>query len=292
MTKYNQTIKSTPLTPVYFQQQPYLIKRDDLLHPLINGNKARKFAYYQQQDFTHIKQILSYGGAQSNAMLALSALADQKNTPFHYYVKPLPHYLKQHPQANLSQALKNGMQLHEIDDFAQIPTQNNSLLIPQGGANHYAELGLQQLAQEIKYQAQQQQWQNYSVVLPSGTGSSAFYLQQHLSQNVYTTACIGNPAYLRQQFIQLTTKRQQRQPIILEPAKKYHFAKPYAEFLQLWQQLWLQTGIVFDLLYDPLMWSVLQTHAVQLPQPIVYIHCGGLMGNESMLNRYRYKELI
>ena len=56
---------------ICFNDQDYFLKRDDLLTP-ISGNKARKLHGLLQTDFSKYQRIISYGGAQSNAMLALA----------------------------------------------------------------------------------------------------------------------------------------------------------------------------------------------------------------------------
>jgi len=45
----------------------------------------------------------------------------------------------------------------------------------------------------------------------------------------------------------------------------------------------LACGIEFDLLYAPGMWKALLE---QTSEDILYIHSGGVTGNESMLKRY------
>ena len=76
--------------------------------------------------------------------------------------------------------------------------------------------------------------------------------------------------------------------VILEPKRKYHFAKPYKEFLDIYSKL-LNSGIEFDLLYAPGMW---QTLVEQTDEEILYIHSGGVTGNKSMLQRYAKKGLL
>jgi 1-aminocyclopropane-1-carboxylate deaminase/D-cysteine desulfhydrase-like pyridoxal-dependent ACC family enzyme len=69
---------------------------------------------------------------------------------------------------------------------------------------------------------------------------------------------------------------------ILEPKRKYHFAKLYPEFFDIYKKLKNQ-GIEFDLLYSPSMWLSLLEHT---DEKVLYIHSGGVSGNESMLDRY------
>jgi 1-aminocyclopropane-1-carboxylate deaminase/D-cysteine desulfhydrase-like pyridoxal-dependent ACC family enzyme len=73
--------------------------------------------------------------------------------------------------------------------------------------------------------------------------------------------------------------------VILEPLKKYHFAKPYREFLDIYHKT-LSSGVEFDLLYAPSMWLSLLKYT---DEKILYIHSGGVSGNESMLKRYAQK---
>jgi 1-aminocyclopropane-1-carboxylate deaminase len=53
-------------------------------------------------------------------------------------------------------------------------------------------------------------------------------------------------------------------------------------------------GVEFDLLYDPHGWLTLLENPEIFKMPILYIHQGGLIGNESMLARYirKYGENI
>ena len=49
------------------------VKRDDLIHPIISGNKWRKLReYIQFAQLNGIKQIISFGGAYSNHLYALA----------------------------------------------------------------------------------------------------------------------------------------------------------------------------------------------------------------------------
>ena len=51
----------------------------------------------------------------------------------------------------------------------------------------------------------------------------------------------------------------------------------------------LDSGVEFDLLYAPGMWKALLE---QTDEEVLYIHSGGVSGNESMLKRYEKKGLI
>jgi len=287
------TFFESPIQKVQFNQQSYWVKRDDLLHPLFSGNKARKLHYYLTQELPHIQTLISYGGNQSNAMLSLAALAQLKQWQFIYYVKPLPKVLKQQPIANLKRALDCGMQLIETKTLptTQQSFNDDTLFISQGAAEIWAEMGVKQLAVELNQFVSQQQQKKWALFLASGTGTTALYLQKHTNLSVVTTPCIGDGNYLQQQWRQLEPYCTHF-PQIIETDKKYHFGQLYAEFYQLWQQLAQQTHIKFDLLYDPKAWLAMQQFRQVWDGEIIYIHCGGVLGNESMLKRYQRKGLV
>lgn len=100
---------------ISFENKDFIVMRDDLSHPIFSGNKARKLAYLlnNPEKYSHIQTIISFGGNQSNFMLALSQLAELKGWNFHYWIKPLPKFLRQTKNGNLKLALDNGMQLFE-----------------------------------------------------------------------------------------------------------------------------------------------------------------------------------
>lgn len=272
--------------PVRFAGRQYIIKRDDLLLP-IGGNKARKLYHLSQQDLSTIDTIISWGGAQSNAMLALSQFCELQSIRFEYYTRPVPKWLKQKPLGNLAVALSCGMHWHIVESGhppKSLPPA--SLLIPQGISMPEAESGIQKLAHEINDYCKAQGITDAAIVLASGTGATALYLQQHLKHTVYTVPCIGDTKTLTQLFNQ-QLPHAQRYPVILddELTKKYRFGEPHPKLLSTYQKLLDETGIEFELLYDAKTWLTLNNW--QCGIPIIYIHNGGISGNASMLARYR-----
>jgi 1-aminocyclopropane-1-carboxylate deaminase/D-cysteine desulfhydrase-like pyridoxal-dependent ACC family enzyme len=277
---------SSPITSFIFRDKKFLVKRDDLLHKDFSGNKARKFYYFF--DFlkkdNKIKRIISYGSNQSNAMYSLSVLAKMFNKEFIYYVKHISNYLKSNPIGNYKYALLNGMKIIEDSEKVEYLKKvsfldETTLFIKEGGANKEAEIGFKLLAKELE------DYSDYNIFLPSGTGVSALYLNKHFKGNVYTCSCVGDDEYLLKQWSEL---EKDNFPIILKKRKKYHFGKLYKEHFLLWKEL-KKSGIEFDLLYDPIGWQVVLDHLDILGDKIIYIHQGGLIGNESMLLRYKRK---
>lgn len=280
-------LASSPVEKYTFEGQPFYLKRDDLLHPDFSGNKARKFYYFLQNNFPDIQKITSYGSAQSNAMYSLSVLAKMNGWRFEYTIEHIADYLKENPHGNYAGALNNGM---EIIVGRNVPsTADNVLFIEEGGRQKEAEFGIKFLAEEIMVWQKENNIEELNIFLPSGTGTTALFLQKHLPLNVvYTTPCVGDDCYLRKQFLELEADEQYH-PSILTLEKKHHFGKLYRENYKIWLKLQQQTGVVFDLLYDPLGWRTLLAHSEVFSKPTIYIHQGGLLGNESMLPRYERK---
>jgi 1-aminocyclopropane-1-carboxylate deaminase len=278
---------NSPIQKITFNNQKYFIKRDDLLHDDFSGNKARKFYYYLINDFTDIKKIVSHGSAQSNAMYSLSVLCKIKGLAFDYYVEHIASYLKENPIGNYKFALENRMNIIEKD----LPNffDEKTLFISEGGAVTQASVGIEVLANEIKTWADEHDIKNLKIFLPSGTGTTALYLQKYLPFEVLTCACVGDEDYLKQQFLQL---EKDNFPTILQREKKYHFGKLYKEFYDIHKELLKQTNIEFDLLYDSLGWICFEKYAnsqKNTDYTFLYIHQGGVIGNISMIERYKYK---
>jgi len=278
---------NSPIHKFEFRSNSFLIKRDDLLHPDFSGNKARKFYYYFNylKSNPNINKIVSYGSNQSNAMYSMSVLAKLFNIELWYYVNHIPTYLKKNPIGNYKYTLLNGAKIIEDTNIVEklkhskIYLDNNTIFIKEGGAIKEAEIGIKLLAKELE------DYIDYNIFLPSGTGVTALYLQKHFKGKVYTCSCVGDDEYLIKQWNEL---EKENHPIILKKHKKFHFGKLYKENYEIWKEL-KNSGIEFDLLYDPIGWQVVMNNLDILGEKIIYIHQGGIKGNESMLERYQRK---
>ncbi len=278
---------NSPIHEVTFNNQKYFIKREDLLNPDFSGNKARKFYYYLINDFPNVKKVVSHGSSQSNAMYSLSVLCKIKNWQFDYYVDHTASFLKENPIGNYKYALENGMNIFEekLPDFFDEET----LFISEGGAVKEASFGIEVLANEIKLWAEENSIKNLKIFLPSGTGTTALYLQKFLPFEVLTCACVGDDEYLKKQF-ELLEKN--NHPTIIKSDKKYHFGKLYKELYEIHNELIKQTNIEFDLLYDSFGWISLEKYKNNFKEKdctFLYIHQGGIIGNSSMKQRYLHK---
>ncbi len=292
-------LKTSPTQQITFESQTIYLKRDDLLHKDFSGNKARKLHYYLDNEFSNIDKIVSYGSAQSNAMYSLSVLAKMRGWEFEYFVDHIADYLVKNPHGNYKGALENGMELiigKKHDEYLSTEQNNKQILfIEEGGRQKEAEYGLNILAEEIIAWQEENNIKELNIFLPSGTGTTALFLQKSLLiatssllTRVYTTPCVGDVDYLKKQFLELE-RDEKYHPTILSLEKKHHFGKLYRENYEIWLKLRKQIEVEFDLLYDPLGWRVLMANRELFLKPCMYIHQGGVLGNESMLPRYERK---
>jgi 1-aminocyclopropane-1-carboxylate deaminase len=136
------------------------IKRDDLLHPQVSGNKWRKL----KCNLDHAKQegfrtLLSFGGAYSNHIYALAAagkLMDYKTIGIIRGEETMP------LNSTLVFARSCGMQLfyesrenYKNKDTAEYIMQlkkkfGDFYLLPEGGTNTYAIQGCAEIVEEIQ----------------------------------------------------------------------------------------------------------------------------------------------
>ena len=240
---------------IKFNNISFIVKRDDLICSNFSGNKARKAYFLFAKKYEKLSKIISYGSIQSNAMYSLSYYCKVYNKSFDYYVKYIPDSLKYNPESNYKYALKNGINIIEGEYDIQDIKNNiyeNELFLNEGISEKEASIGIEILAKEIISYKRKSNLKNLKIFLPSGTGTTALFLQKYLIQNnivVYTTNCVGTKEYLIEQFRELESNKK-LYPIILTTSKKYGFGKLYLELYELHKELLSQTGIEFDFLYD------------------------------------------
>ncbi len=152
-----QTIKSPLLEGLNVQ---LLVKRDDLIHPEVSGNKWRKLKYNLMQfEVMRNDSILTFGGAFSNHLLATASACHKFGIPCIGVVRG--EELNKNSNILLARCHELGMRLHFVsrEEYAlrdmseyyeelkqQFP---NCFIIPEGGANYYGMIGCQEIHKEL-----------------------------------------------------------------------------------------------------------------------------------------------
>ena len=161
----------------------------------------------------------------------------------------------------------------------------DSLFINEGVWQPQAEAGFISQARQIERWADAE-GKTVDIFLPSGTGTSAAFLAKHIKFDVYTCPCVGDADYLKSEIKALTPNSKAR---ILQPSKKYHFGDLKPELYQIWREVCEQTGIEFELIYDPVGFLTMMANLGAFKNEILYIHQGGVLGNISQKLRYERK---
>jgi 1-aminocyclopropane-1-carboxylate deaminase len=129
------------------------VKRDDLIHPIISGNKWRKLKnYIQTFSLNEHSGILSFGGAYSNHLFALAFAGHALGIPTVGIVRGEELHVTSN--SYLKQINEWGMKLHFVTRSLYrekvIPYEyENYLSIPEGGYGSQAIDGMNTLVNEL-----------------------------------------------------------------------------------------------------------------------------------------------
>ena len=260
-----------------------LLDYERCVAPGVCGNKARKLASLR---LSAGERVVSHGGGQSNAMLALASLCHEREAQLTYHTRPQPRWLRDRPTGNLRRALSLGMQLSEAKSAAEYEaacaraarSTDAGLFVPQGAAWPGAESGVAGLAHEIgdwwerehsplssasAFSSASASPPPLSVVVPAGTGTTALFLARHAPPyvRVFAVPCVGGSEVLT---AQMTTLDQASGcvgtlPEVLEPPATLRtpFATPSAAVLAAWRDAALSHALLLDLVYGAIAWGTL-----------------------------------
>lgn len=212
MTLLSQSFFTTPgAAPVQYIDEPLFhaygvrlaIKREDMLHPVVSGNKWRKLKYNlleaRKQGYN---TLLSFGGAFSNHIHALAGVGKELNFTTIGVIRG-ESFVKDNP--TLIYARECGMKLHFVDrlnyrrrydlDYMKELMQQFGpcYLLPEGGSNQLAVTGVAELWHEVSEPF------DY-VALAAGTGATAAGVIQGapLDCEVRAYAVLKGGGFLRQ----------------------------------------------------------------------------------------------
>lgn len=266
------------------------IKREDLLHAQISGNKFRKLKYnlIKARQFNQ-RTLLTFGGAYSNHIAAVAAAAHEFGFNSIGIIRGEELVDKIDQNATLHKAQQHGMQLHfvsradyrrktESEFIKQLIEQYGEFyLIPEGGSNHLAVQG----CAEILTTHDQQQFDYVCCAVGTGGTLAGIIESSAPSQTVLGFAALKGD-FLQAQIHQWTAKTNWR--LISD----YHcggYAKTTPALLHFIQQFYQCTGIPLEPIYTgKLMFGLLDLIQRGYFAPhsrILVIHTGGLQGNLS-----------
>lgn len=274
------------------------VKRDDLLHPTISGNKFRKLKYQLRPLQGSNTTLVTMGGAWSNHLHATAHAANAMGLPAIGLVRGLHHAGVGNTITQDSPTLRDcralGMQLYFVSHQQYRDLRNNDnawrtvlpinatpmLWLPEGGSAPLALRGVAEIIDELPFMPDM-------LAVACGTGATLAGLLAGLDgrSQVLGVAVIKQADYLHHDIAQLL------RAVNAEPHKNYKllleqhhggYAKVSAELVTFCQQFVQETGIPVEPVYTGKLFYALHQRALRgefaANQRIVAIHTGGLQG--------------
>lgn len=296
--KLSKLIFHSPLQaikhPLLTQKQIFLsIKRDDLLHPDVSGNKWRKLKYNlihaHQSGYQH---LLSFGGAYSNHIHALAAACYHLNLKCSAIIRGEAHFAN---NPTLTDARSWGMDLHFVDrktyrlreqsDYLlklqkQFP---DALIIPEGGSNKQALLGVAEIVEELFVESQREIDHLFTATGSAGTLSGLIngVKKQQMDTKVHGIAVLKGADYLLDK-VQNFINQESTNWYLHSQFHHGGYAKITPELKLFCQTFTQATGVPIEPIYTGKMfyalWQLIEQDYFHKGEHIVALHTGGLQG--------------
>ena len=266
------------------------IKREDLIHPFISGNKYRKLKYnlLQAQQEKHTT-LLTFGGAFSNHIAAVAAAGKEYGFRTIGIVRGEELEGKVAENPTLQFARNCGMELDFIsretyrrkEDPAFLENLHQKwssfYLLPEGGTNALAVKGCQEILNEADAEFD-------FICCAVGTGGTISGL---INSTKSHQKVLGFPAlkgdFLNEEIRKFATNNR------WELIKEYHFGgygKITSELVGFINKQFLETKVPFDPIYTGKMFfgviDLIQKNYFPKGSKILLIHTGGIQGIQGM----------
>ena len=299
MTFNDSPIENLDLSYYGIKNKVY-VKRDDLIHPVVSGNKWRKLKYNLDHYFSISKQgIVSMGGAYSSHILSLSYICNQYSIPCVLLIRgelsnPLNDVLSKCKSFGASikyisrENYKNSIW---INNYLAV-NYNNHFFIPEGGANLYGINGCQEIVNEIKVKF------DY-IFCEVGTGATFSGLVSGLNKNqicfgiVVLKGASNISKNISKNYHNHTNKIFDRNWLLSHDYHLGGYAKYNEKLIAFIREFYKITGLITDPIYSGKMFyglvNELKTNKALQNKKIIALHSGGISGIEGFEKRYKIK---
>jgi 1-aminocyclopropane-1-carboxylate deaminase len=268
------------------------IKRDDLIHPIISGNKWRKLKYILKQARVEEKtRLVTFGGAYSNHLLATAAAAAKFGFKSTGIVRG-----EQVNNDTLFLCRLHGMNLLFTDreSYRDKPAlfrkffKNDpcAFFIDEGGASPLGAQGCGELIDELP--------ETYDhIFCASGTGTTAAGIINGLTAHKLSTEFHAVPVFKNGEFIKDEIDKLLTTPANYHLHTGYHFGgygKADDQLIEFIKQFVANTGILIEPVYTgKMLFALYDLAAKNHFKPgsrILAIHSGGIWGLLGMKDRF------
>ena len=266
------------------------IKREDLIHPFVSGNKYRKLKYNLLEAQTQNKpQILTFGGAFSNHIAAVAAAGKEAGMQTIGIIRGEELAAKTNENPTLRFAQECGMQLEFVSretyrlkndsGFVEKLRENfgDFYLLPEGGTNNLAVKGCEEILTDADAEF------DY-ICCAAGTGGTISGLVNSAKPHQQV---LGFPA-LKGDFLKAEIRKFARQGN-WDLVSDYHFggyAKVNADLIDFMNGFYKENAIPTDPIYTGKMvfgvMDLIQKGYFPKASKILMIHTGGIQGISGM----------
>lgn len=275
------------------KQVSVYIKRDDLIHPYISGNKWRKLKYILQKAICESKRhLITFGGAYSNHLLATACAGAKFNFKTTGIVRG-----EEVSNATLMLCKLFGMNLVFVDRVTYRNKHSyfskhyfddkEAFFIDEGGACMEAVNGCSELVDELS--------ESYGhIFCACGTGTTAAGILNGLQKHEHNTMLHAIPVLKDGGFMKDEILKYSQFDKNLVLHLDYHFggyAKTTNDLISFIQGISSKTGILLDPVYTGKMfYAINDLIAKDYFKPgsrILAIHTGGLLGILGMSEKFQ-----
>jgi len=268
------------------------IKRDDLIHPLISGNKWRKLKYILKKAQSLGKNhLVTFGGAYSNHLLATAAAAAMFGFKATGIVRG-----EEVNNTHLFLCRLHGMQLQFVDresyrDKQQLfnlyfANDEQAFFIDEGGASAEAAQGCSELIAELD--------QTFDhIFCACGTGTTAAGIINGIGNHQLNTQFHAVPVFKNGGFMAGEIEQYLTTPTPFHLHLDYHFggyAKTTPQLIQFIEQFVKDTGILIEPVYTGKMFysifDLAKTGYFKAGDKILAVHTGGILGLLGMMDKF------
>lgn len=268
------------------------IKRDDLIHPLISGNKWRKLKYVlnqaQAENKTH---LVTFGGAYSNHLLATAAAAAQFGFSSTGFVRGEEvdndtFFLCRLHGMNLLFTNRDSYRDKQTLFDKHFKSDTDAFFIDEGGASAFGAKGCSELVVELT--------ETYDhIFCASGTGTTAAGIINGINTLPLDAQFHGVPVFRNGEFLRADIDRFLTAPAQYHLHTEYHFggyAKTSDELIQFIKRFVASTGMLIDPVYTGKMLYAIYDLAYKnyfaKGSKILAIHTGGTWGLLGMKDKF------
>jgi len=288
---FSPSVLTQIVSPLLEQKQiECWIKRDDLIHPVISGNKWRKLKYIINHALNIDSNcITSMGGAYSNHLHALAFVGKQLDLKTIAYIRgeepkvysPTLMDIKAWGMELRFVSRTEYRELRQFKQYDELPgIEANQYWLPEGGATELALQGVAEIVDEIEYEFD-------TLCVPCGTGTTLAGLVGSIDekQSIIGFSALKGGGFLNDDIKKLLDKKS-RIKNNWSMQLDYHFggfAKRNNELLLFMDAFEKQHFVELDPVYTGKMFyglfAMIQQDFFKPGQKLIVIHTGGLQGN-------------